>query len=44
MSIVFEYTLTDNSELLKKSTHKKILKALELIGIQPEGDINQNHA
>lgn len=39
MGINFEYTLTDNSELLKKATHEKILKALELIGIQAEGDI-----
>ena len=39
MGINFDFTLTDNSELLKKATHEKILKALELIGIQAEGDI-----
>ena len=39
MTLSFDFILTDNSVLMKKATHEKILKALELIGIQAEGDI-----
>lgn len=39
MAIDWEYSLVDNSDLVKKACHEQIIKALEMVGIQAEGDI-----
>ena len=36
MSVKFEYTLTDNSDLIKSATKESILRALETVGIQAQ--------
>lgn len=36
MSVKFEYTLTDNSDLIKSAAKESILRALEAVGIQAE--------
>lgn len=35
--IGFEFALVDNSDLVKNATREKILRALELLGIQTQG-------
>lgn len=37
--IGFEFTLVDNSDLVKKACREQIIKALEAVGIQAESDI-----
>lgn len=37
--IGFEFTLVDNSDLIKKACREQIIKALEAVGIQAESDI-----
>lgn len=39
MSIGWEYSLVDNSDLVKSAAQEQILQALEAVGIQAEGDI-----
>lgn len=39
MSIGWEYSLVDNSDLVKKACEEQIIKALEMVGIQAESDV-----
>ncbi len=39
MNINFDFNLTDNSELIKNAVQEQIIKALEVVGIQAEGDV-----
>lgn len=39
MEIGWEYTLVDNSDLVKNAAQEKIIQALEALGIQAEGDV-----
>lgn len=38
----FSFTLTDNSDLVKKACREQILQALEAVGIQAENDVKQS--
>lgn len=40
MSKGFEFRIDDNRELVKNACREKILRALEAVGIQAEGDVN----
>lgn len=42
MSIGWEYSLVDNSELVEKACKEQILQALEAVGIQAESDIKNS--
>lgn len=39
MSFNFDFTVTDNSDLVKNAAQEKILQALEALGIQAESDV-----
>lgn len=39
MAFNFNFTVTDNSDLVKNAVQEKILQALEALGIQAEGDV-----
>lgn len=39
MGINFDFTVTDNSDLVKNAAQEKILQALETLGMQTEGDV-----
>lgn len=39
MSIGWEYSLVDNSDLVEKACKEQVIKALEMVGIQAEGDV-----
>lgn len=39
MAFNFDFTVTDNSDLVKNAAQEKILQALEALGIQAEGDV-----
>lgn len=39
MAIGWEYSLVDNSDLVEKACEEQVIKALEMVGIQAEGDV-----
>lgn len=39
MAFNFDFTVTDNSDLVKNAAQEKILQAIEAVGIQAEGDV-----
>lgn len=41
VDVGFEFTLVDNSDLIKKACREQIIKALEAVGIQAESDIKR---